>query len=165
MARSGSGIADQRVILCPVAALNLNPHPHSLLPDGLFVPTANGSLSFESHPSPSTDELQQLLERLVRRFRKLAHRFLDPAESPDGLDEEQQRIYNCAGEALRLPFSGAAQGHRWTEPGPKALCACLDGFSLHAARTVATHHRAGLEHLCRYGLRAPYALDRFSATN
>lgn len=47
----------------------------------------------------------------------------------------------------------------------KPLCARVDGFSLHAARTVASHDRQGLERLCRYGLRAPFSLERLSTTS
>lgn len=46
--------------------------------------------------------------------------------------------------------------------GHTPRCAKLDGFSLHAARTVEAHDRAGLERLCRAGLRAPFSLDRLS---
>ena len=44
----------------------------------------------------------------------------------------------------------------------KPLCAKVDGFSLHAARTVKTEDREGLERLCRYGLRSPLSLERLS---
>jgi len=43
----------------------------------------------------------------------------------------------------------------------KPLCARIGGFSLHAARTVEAHDRASLEQLCGYGLRAPFATERF----
>ena len=42
------------------------------------------------------------------------------------------------------------------------MCTRVQGFSLHAARTVAADDRLGLERLCRYGLRAPFSLDRLS---
>ncbi|MFC1482477.1 transposase, partial [Myxococcota bacterium] len=45
--------------------------------------------------------------------------------------------------------------------GP-TLCAAVRGFSLHAATAIAAEDRAGLERLCRYGLRAPFSLKRFS---
>jgi hypothetical protein len=38
----------------------------------------------------------------------------------------------------------------------------VDGFSLHAGVTVAAEDRAGLERLCRYGLRPSFALERLS---
>jgi hypothetical protein len=40
------------------------------------------------------------------------------------------------------------------------LCAKVAGFSLHAARVVDASDRAGLERLCRYGLRAPFSQER-----
>jgi hypothetical protein len=45
---------------------------------------------------------------------------------------------------------------------PPRLCATVDGFCLHAARTVAAADRMGLERLCRYGLRAPFSHERLS---
>jgi hypothetical protein len=44
----------------------------------------------------------------------------------------------------------------------KPLCAKVDGFSLHAARTVEAKDREGLERLCRYGLRSPLSLERLA---
>jgi hypothetical protein len=46
------------------------------------------------------------------------------------------------------------------EVEPKPLCAKLAGFSLHAAQAVVAEDRAGLESLCRYGLRAPFSQRR-----
>jgi hypothetical protein len=45
---------------------------------------------------------------------------------------------------------------------PPGLCANVEGFCLHAARTVAAADRIGLERLCRYGLRAPFSHQRLS---
>jgi hypothetical protein len=45
------------------------------------------------------------------------------------------------------------------------LCTRVQGFSLHAARTVAADDRLGLERLCRYGLRAPFSLDALSVVS
>ena len=50
----------------------------------------------------------------------------------------------------------------FTGTNNKPLCAKVDGFTLYAARGAEAHDREGLEQLCRYGLRAPFALDRFS---
>lgn len=53
----------------------------------------------------------------------------------------------------------------WTPPPdnlPPPLCARIAGFSLHAGRCVETHDRPGLERLCRYGLRPPFAAERLS---
>jgi hypothetical protein len=44
----------------------------------------------------------------------------------------------------------------------KPLCAKVAGFSLHAAHAVAATDRAGLERLCRYGLREPFSQERLA---
>jgi hypothetical protein len=50
---------------------------------------------------------------------------------------------------------------RYPEPFElKRASAYLDGFSLHAGVRVHEHDRDGLERLCRYIARPPFALDR-----
>jgi hypothetical protein len=44
----------------------------------------------------------------------------------------------------------------------KPLCASVEGFSLHAAQSVAAEDREALERLLRYGLRAPFSQERLS---
>jgi hypothetical protein len=44
----------------------------------------------------------------------------------------------------------------------KPLCASIEGFSLHAAQSVAPEDREALERLLRYGLRAPFSQERLS---
>ena len=76
-------------------------------------------------------------------------------------------------EAVRPPGPKPPRALPWEAAPPpddqgsgktpaKALCTRVQGFSLHAARTVAPDDRLGLERLCRYGLRAPFSLDRLS---
>jgi hypothetical protein len=58
-------------------------------------------------------------------------------------------------ERSTLPgMEGAAQS--------KPLCAAVEGFSLHAAQSVAADDREALERLLRYGLRAPFSQERLS---
>ncbi len=52
-----------------------------------------------------------------------------------------------ARDALAVTSRGARQAH-------------LDGFDLHANVWVSAHDRAGLERLCRYVLRPPFAQER-----
>jgi hypothetical protein len=66
-------------------------------------------------------------------------------------------MLEAAAEALKL--AGTRDDD---DDEPKALCARIDGFSLHAATSVPPWDRDGLEALCRYGLRAPISLDRLS---
>ena len=64
-------------------------------------------------------------------------------------------------EAQFVPRKGELPDD-FTGTNNKPLCAKVDGITLHAARGVEAHDREGLEQLCRYGLRAPFARDRFS---
>ena len=62
--------------------------------------------------------------------------------------------------AARLAFSPPAAGSLDSEPG--ALCAQLDGFSLHARVCVDAADRERLERLCRYVTRPAIASERLS---
>ena len=143
-------------------ALNTNPHFHSILPDGLFVPDADGRLSFKALPSPNDDDVANLTKLLAGRLGAIAENFCRDREGirPDN-DDAISMIRAAAAEAQKVPlngehFAGAAPASQ------KPLCGKQDGFSLHAARVVKAHDRDSLERLARYGLRAPFALDRFS---
>jgi len=56
------------------------------------------------------------------------------------------------------PWPARGCSHRPKKP----LSAVVAGFSLHAARTVDEDDRAGLERLCRYGLRSLFSQERLS---
>jgi len=45
------------------------------------------------------------------------------------------------------------------QPSPTPLCARVAGFSVHAAQAIVAEDRLGLERLCRYGLRPPFAQE------
>jgi hypothetical protein len=52
---------------------------------------------------------------------------------------------------------------RFPDPFRNQRCtASLDGFSLHAGVRIHEHDREGLERLCRYAVRPPFALQRLS---
>jgi len=143
--------------------LNLNPHFHSILPDGLFVPGPDGTVGFEPLPAPTDAEIRRLAERLAARLGTIAQRHL--AERQDQRPEEEDAtLHASAAEALRVPVGRVAREDGHDGDDYKPLCAKVDGFSLHAARIVAPNDREGLERLCRYGLRAPFSLDRLSLT-
>jgi hypothetical protein len=67
----------------------------------------------------------------------------------------------AAYEAQKVPLMGEHVGGESSQR-KKPLCGRQEGFTLHAARVVRANDREGLERLARYGLRAPFALDRFS---
>ena len=69
-------------------ALNTNPHFHSILPDGLFVPDADGRLSFKPLPSPNDDDVSSLTQLLAVRLGAIAERHCRDREGirPDNDD-------------------------------------------------------------------------------
>jgi hypothetical protein len=147
-------------------ALNLNPHFHTLLPDGLFVPDhAAGRLVFAPLPPPSDGDVTALAARLASRLGAIARRHLEKREQREMPPEDEEAlVLSSAAEAVQLPLSAAPDqaSDQAGATASKHLCSRVDGFSLHAARWVAAGDRAGLERLCSYGLRAPFALERFS---
>ena len=154
--------------------LNLNPHFHTLVPDGLFVPASpddtSGSLVFVPLPPPTDKEFADLAARLAARLAALARRRFQQAEEElPGLDADTLPLRTSAAESVRVPGQRTrtfdeARESRLTVLPDKPLCSRINGFSLHAARTVEPDDRAGLERLARYCLRAPYSLDRLSLT-
>jgi len=137
--------------------LNLNPHFHTVMPDGLFVPGAGGARVFALLPPPTDEDIRTLAERLAQRLSAIAARRADDQADPFA---DQVMVRSSAGEAVHLPVRSRRDPD--DEEERKPLCARVNGFSLHAGRTVDAHDRAGLERLCRYGLRAPFSGERLS---
>jgi len=143
----------------------LHPHLHSVAPDGLFVPhDGDGPLTFVPLPPPSDDEVLALTAHLAQRLtaRYQRHRAATDDLPPPG-DDEEAHLHAALAQAQWLPRDGASAPLAVDdEASRKPLCARADGFTLHAARAVAADDRPGLEQLCRYGLRAPFAQSRCS---
>jgi Putative transposase len=78
---------------------------------------------------------------------------------PEGPSRQQYVLASGprAGQPVRRLRSAAA-----VVDEHKARCARLEGFSLHANVALPAQARAGREHLCRYLLRPPLALERLS---
>ncbi|HEY0096923.1 MAG TPA: transposase zinc-binding domain-containing protein, partial [Archangium sp.] len=119
------------------SALQVTPHFHSLVPDGVFVPR-EGGVCFEPLPPPTQAEVERLL-RVVRHrvLRLLEKRGVLPAQGP----EDAQQAYQAHSLQQRL---------RWTEmdvrppPRKQPRCAFLEGFSLHANTHLHANDRQGL---------------------
>jgi len=143
-------------------SLNVNPHFHSLIPDGLFIPgpSSDDPAVFEPLSPPEDEDIQMLMARLVERLGPIAlERLKEAGEEGAWQPSEHTALHTLVAESMRLPMTGGIQ---WDAATTKPLCAKADGFTLHAARSVTAPDREGLERLCRYGLRAPIALDRLS---
>ncbi len=121
-------------------------------------------LVFRPLPPPTDEDIQRLTERLAERLGALARHRMEQAElDPPWDQDDDAHVLASNAEALRTPSPQLQLGLAAppVERG-KPLCAKVDGFSLHAARTVEADDREGLERLCRYGLRSPLSLERLS---
>jgi hypothetical protein len=161
-------------------AMNLNPHVHSVVPDGLFVPASNETpapLRFVPLPPPTSAEVEELAVVVARRCTDRLVAASD-AEGNDYLDPNLAALCEALFWSRNAPPAASPQGGTRDIPllpgmeGPasegtagreedglrgKPLCASVAGFSLHAAQCVPAHDREALERLCRYGLRPPFS--------
>jgi hypothetical protein len=144
-------------------ALNLHPHIHSLVPDGLFVPGRHDRLFFVPLPEPTTEDVEALLLKAARRLTAVVERLCaDEFETQDLLGQTVASLQDALAAAVKPPVEPSLLGlpGQDLQPPQKPLCARLAGFSLHAAQAVPAGDRDALERLCRYCLRPPFAQER-----
>ena len=127
------------------SALQLTPHLHLLVPEGVF-----GEDGFVALPPPSTEEVEAVLVRTVERLLPL----FEERQPPWPEDDFEKLQAKGAQLKLLLPEE--------PKPGRKGRLAVAHGLSLHADTWVAANDRQGLERLCRYGARGPIAESRLS---
>ncbi len=135
------------------AKLNAHLHHHLVVPDAVFVQADDGGACRLDLAPPTRDELARLLERVVRRT-------LEMLRSRGLLDEEvdlDDALSLLQAQALQASWGGAARARPL-----RRFAVEQDGFSLEAGTHLHPHDRAGLEHLCRYGLRPPFAQHRLT---
>jgi hypothetical protein len=139
------------------SALNLHPHFHALIPDGVFVRRSDGALDFHALPPPSDADVAAVAACIARR--------VSPVLGGDDIDDAGALDAFTAGlgAALQPLLPRIADGAPVRPARPRTALA--DGFSLHADTAVAAHDRAGLERLLRYGLRPAFAQSRLSITS
>jgi len=159
----GMGIKDGRCAAVTFiqrggGALNVNPHFHSVVPDGVFDVRPDGSVRFVPVLAPTDDEVQAICGQVAARVVRL----LQPDD--DGLCDDTDDAALDQTLPLALPPGPTAIPKAdWEHPvKQRQRCAHIDGFSLHAQTAVHALDRAGLARLCRYGLRSPFALSRLS---
>jgi hypothetical protein len=157
-------------------ALNVNVHFHTLVLDGVFTAGLEGALTFHPAPAPSDAEVAAALATIHQRVQRLLmRRGLEPADDAmgptDRLTEESPVLAGIVGASVqgRVALGQRAGARvrrlgdaRDTEAimsrGPRQ--AHLEGFDLHANVWVSGNDRAGVERLCRYILRPPFAQER-----
>src|SRR5262245_16948531 len=157
-------------------ALNANLHFHTLVLDGVFSEAPGGALAFHPARGPSDAEVTAALATIRHRVQRLLVRHgLEPADDARGpadrLADESPVLAGIVGASVQGRVAlGARAGARVrrlgdardtptvTSRGPRQ--AHLEGFDLHANVWVGANDRAGLERLCRYVLRPPFAQER-----
>ena len=153
------------------SALNLNPHFHVLMLDGVYVSAENADGPiFVPAPALGDEDVQQIIATAAKRMVRLLQRrgILDDAQSDELAEQEpllaaisaasvqgQVATGERAGKRVRRLLADPAAGIR---SGP--LCFAARGFSLHAATRIVATDRTGLERLCRYVTRPPLAAGR-----
>jgi len=140
-------------------ALNANPHFHSLIPDGVFEQRPDGHVRFVPLLAPSDDDVHRICGQVAWRVDRLLQGHADELEwaDPDETPASNLTLALAPCTPRRISNEG------WEHPQrTRQLCAEIDGFSLYAATAVAAGDRAGLERLCRYGLRSSFTLNRLS---
>jgi hypothetical protein len=157
----------------------LDPHYHSLVPDGVWVAGDDGAPEFFAFAAPGADEVAAVAAEVARRVARLGKRRGQPLDGCDGepahdaLAAREPALAALAGASVQgLVATGRRRGCRVMRMGksPDAplafvktgLCAEVAGFDVHAGVRVAADDRAGLERLCRYLARPPLASDRLS---
>jgi hypothetical protein len=138
------------------ATVTVTPHFHSLLPDGVFTTTHDGSLQFHRLAAPEDADIERLLDRIAQRV--LTRFDADDEVEPD---DDDVAIASAQAESLHIVGFQPLPG---PEHDDRPLCAVRDGFTLHADRFIAQHDRAGLRRAIRYGLRPPLSQKRLSLT-
>jgi hypothetical protein len=153
------------------SALNLNPHFHSLLLDGVYA-QADGAPIFLPAPELTDDDVRRIVETTAHRVLRMLERrgILEPGELDPLADDSPILAGMTAASVRGLVATGERAGRRvrrvLSDPadairtGP--LCYASRGFSLHAATRVEADDRAHLERLCKYVARPPLAAGRLA---
>ena len=150
------------------SALNLNPHAHSLLLDGLYLSSKYGDVPvFVPAPELKDEDVKALVETVAHRvIRLLERRGVLDGDETDRLADESPILAGVTAASVRgLIATGKRAGLpvRRVLSDPAAavrtgyLCYASRGFSLHAATRVKAEDKDGLERLCRYVSRPPLA--------
>jgi ribosomal protein S27E len=148
--------------------LQVNPHGHAALPDGVFVLDSDAGVRFVELPPPSTKDLEAVGLAIVRAIVRLLERNAEQVGDPDPGDVAMMQELS---EAAKTGIQLARPDREDDRPpaGNSKLAAQihtdLGVFSLHAQTSVPAHDRAGLERLLRYCNRPAFAHKRLSRTD
>ena len=95
---------------CPACGFErLNPHPHTLALDGVYVRGDDGELAFSPLAAPSAEEVADVARRTAARVRQL---FEQRAEEQDEAEPTGWTVC-CAASASGGRSGGRSRGRRW----------------------------------------------------
>jgi hypothetical protein len=159
------------------SALNLHPHAHVAVADGVFVDEDEGdggsekdaesmsapALRFCQLPPPTDEQVRKIAARVARRAERMFEHTLSGID--DGADDEASSLDSERYEAISPPslprLDQEQRDDDWEHPAARqSRCANVDGYSVHANVVIGADDRRGLEHLLGYGLRPAFALSR-----
>jgi len=162
------------------SALNLTPHFHTLVLDGVYEGGASTPGRFHPLDPPETDDVARVLAGTARRIRRRLE-ILGVENGEDRLAEDEPLLAMLTAASIRSRIAtGPEAGAPWrrlgdrvdpdtdgeeedrVEPGARIPPRCVrhGGMSLHADVAVPARDRRRLERLCRYVARPPLALER-----
>ncbi|MBK7951839.1 MAG: transposase [Deltaproteobacteria bacterium] len=163
------------------SALNLTPHFHTLVLDGVYAGPSHRPGDFAALPPPQTEDVARVLAGTAKRIlRLLERRGIDEEAEPIACDDPLMAMLGAASIHSRIAL-GPEAGQPWRRLGDRVesieedesgvelqataspRCVRQGGMSLHADVAVPARDRQRLERLCRYVARPPLALGRLEA--
>jgi hypothetical protein len=148
------------------SALNLNPHAHVVVLDGVYA-ALNGEVPrFYPQRTPDTKDVTAVAARVAGRVAALlAERNGDV--TLDHMVTGPESLYSASitgtlamgpNAGQKVKTAGELQHESFERHGSR--CAMVSGFSVHAGVSIRADDRKGLERLCRYTSRPPVAVER-----
>jgi hypothetical protein len=139
--------------------LQLTPHAHNWIPDGVFYYQQDDTLAFQPLDPPDDLTVQALADKLYARVAK-ACALDDPDDDGAPADDEQALLAAFQAEAAELPKSSAARPLFLDEPSS----ASSGGLSLHIGLPTPAGDAKELAHRLGYAMRPPIAQKRLAET-